>query len=83
MFPLFLGQLKSNINIVYTGAKVSLFWSFDWLFSVYGLRVLAYSLSVVSGSINDLLAFEMHLGIINSHSQEFTTSKVIQIQLDK
>ena len=25
MFPLSLGQLKSNINIVYTGAKVSLF----------------------------------------------------------
>ena len=74
MFPLFLGQFKSKINSVYTGAKVSLFWSFDWLFSVSSLPVLAYSLSVVSGSINDPLAFEMHLGIINSHSQEFTTS---------
>ena len=74
MFPLPLGQLKSNINIVYTGAKDSLFWSFDWLFSVSSLGVLAYGLSVVSGSINDLLAFEMHLGIINSPCQEFTTS---------
>ena len=60
MFTLFLGQFKSNINIVYTGAKVSLFLSFDWLFSVSSLHVLAYGLSVVSGTINDLLAFEMH-----------------------
>ena len=74
MFPLSLRQFKSNINIVYTGAKVSLFLSFDWLFSVSSLHVLALSLSVVSGSINDLLAFEMHLGIINSPCQEFTTS---------
>ena len=79
MFPLFLGQFKSKINIVYTGAKVSLFWSFDWLFSVSSLPVLAYGLSVglsvVSGSINDPLAYEMRLGrIINSHSQEFTSS---------
>ena len=37
----FLGQLKSNIKIVYTGAKVSLFWSFDLLFSVSSLHVLA------------------------------------------
>ena len=57
MFPLFLGLFKANINIVYTGVKVSLFWSFDWLFSVSSLRVLAYGLSVVSGSINDLIAF--------------------------
>ena len=74
MFPLYLGQFKPNINIVYTGAKVSLFWSFDWPFSVSSLGVLAYGLSVVSGSINDRLAFEIHLGILNSHSQEFTTS---------
>ena len=73
MFPLSLGQLKSNINIVYTGAKISLFWSFDWLSSVFSLHVLAYGLSVISGSINDLLAFEMHLGIINSPRQEFIT----------
>ena len=39
MFPLSLGQLKSNINIVNTGAKVSLFWSFDWPFSVSSLHV--------------------------------------------
>ena len=74
MFPLSLGQLKSNINIVYTGAKVSLFWSFDWLFSISILHILAYGLIVVSGSINDLLVFEIHLGIINSPFQEFTTS---------
>ena len=70
MFPLSLGQFKSNINIVYTGTSVSLFWSFDWLFFASSKHVL----SVVSGSINDLLAFEMHLGIINSPCQEFTTS---------
>ena len=70
MFPLSFRQFKSNINIVYTGAKVSLFWCFDWLFSVSSMHVL----SVVSGSIDDLLAFEMHLGIINHPRQEFTTS---------
>ena len=37
----FSGQFKSNINTVYTSAKVSLFWSFDWLFSVSSLQVLA------------------------------------------
>ena len=68
MFPLSLGQLKSNINIVYTGAKVSLFRSFAWLFS-YLVCMFLLSLSVVSGSINDLLAFEMHLRFINSHRQ--------------
>ena len=62
MFPLFLGQFKSKINSVYTGAKVSLFWSFDWLFSVSSLPVLAYSLSVVSGSINGgLLSIEFRV----------------------
>ena len=73
MFPLSFGQFKSNINIVYTGAKVSLFWSLTGCF-LYLVCMFQLSLSVVSGSINDLLAFEMHLGIINSHRQELTTS---------
>ena len=59
MFPFSLKQFKFNINIVYTSTKVSLFWSFDLLF-LHLVCMFQLSLNVVSGSINDLLAFEMH-----------------------
>ena len=40
---------------------------------LYVVCMFKLSLSLVSDSINDLLAFEMHLGILNSPCQEFTS----------